>query len=322
MNTHISSANSLAWARRLKVRHLEYFLILRNAGTLSEAARALHMTQSAMSHWLNELETLLGVRLVVRGRRIRFTPEGEVLLRLATRLLGDIARTQDELELLAQGAPASLHVGSVTAGLAHLIPNSICSFQMQVPQIAIHMTEGAFSLLLERLEARELDIVVGSIDARAYAAGLAHEVLFEDRIVAIVGLQHPIRQKAKPLWSDLVPFPWIMPEKNTLMRNRLDTVLLENGGAGVRPRLETASIIIIETVLRQTDYVAVCSASLGAHLHRLGLVHALPLTAGFGPVGAVYRERDSHPVLGDFLAELRRQANTLRADESGLNLAL
>ena len=322
MNTHISSTAGIPWARRLKVRHLEYFLILKNAGTLSEAARTLHMTQSAMSHWLNELEALLGVSLVVRGRRIRLTSQGDVLLRLATRVVGDIARTQDELELLAQGAPASLHIGSVTAGLAYLIPNSICTFQMQAPEIAIHMTEGAFSLLLERLEARELDIVVGSIDARAYSAGLAHEVLFEDRIVAIVGLQHPIRKKEKPLWADLLDYPWIMPDKNTLMRNRLDTVLLENGGAGVRPRLETASIITIETVLRQTDYVAVCSASLGAHLHNLGLVHALPLTAGFGPVGAVYRERDSHAVLARFLAELRLQASQLKTTENYLNMGL
>lgn len=281
MNTHITTTKDISWARRLKVRHLEYFLILRRAGTLSEAARTLHMTQSAMSHWLNELEELLGVRLVVRGRKITFTPEGDVLLRLATRLIGDIARTQNELDLLAQGAPASLHVGSVTAGLAYLIPNSICTFQSAAPDIAIHMTEGAFSLLLEKLEARELDIVVGSIDSRAYAPGLTHEVLFEDRIVAIVGLAHPLCGKDNPAWEDLVQYPWIMPDKNTLMRNRLETVLLENGGAWIRPRLETASIITIEMILRQTNYVAVCSASLGAHLHEIGLVHALPLTAGF-----------------------------------------
>ncbi len=320
MNTHDMPSNNAAWARRLKIRHLEYFLILKQAGTLSEAARMLHMTQSAMSHWLTELEALLGVRLVERGRRLRLTPEGEALLRLATRVLGDIARTQDELDLLAQGAPGSFHVGSVTAGLAYLIPNSICTFQKQAPEIAIHMTEGAFSLLLERLEARELDVVVGSIDARAYAPGLTHEVLFEDRIVAIVGLHHVLREEPQISWADLVRYPWIMPEKTTLMRNRLDTVLLENGGAGVRPRIETASIVTIETILRQTDYVAVCSASLGAHLHALGLVHALPLTAGFGPVGVVYHERDPHPVMGRFLAELRLQANRLLENTGAASL--
>ncbi|MEG1770467.1 MAG: LysR family transcriptional regulator, partial [Comamonas sp.] len=40
------------WARRLKIKHLELFLSLDEAGTLTQAAARLHMTQSAMSHWL------------------------------------------------------------------------------------------------------------------------------------------------------------------------------------------------------------------------------------------------------------------------------
>ena len=51
-----------SWARRLKVRHLESFLVLEEAGTLTEAAARLHMTQSAMSHWLAELESVSGAR--------------------------------------------------------------------------------------------------------------------------------------------------------------------------------------------------------------------------------------------------------------------
>jgi len=300
--------DAVSWARRLKIRHLEYFLVLKNAGTLSEAARRLHMTQSAMSHWLTELEDLLGARLVVRGRRIRLTGEGEALQRLATRMLGDVVRTHEELLSLAEGAPASLNIGSVTAGIAYLLPGAICRFQEDQPDVSIHVTEAPFTPLLDRLATRDLDIVVGAMDGRAYAPGLAHEVLFEDRIVVIVGAAHPLAQVEKPVWADLVVYPWIMPEKNTLMRTRLDTALLENGGAGVRPRIETASVVTIETLLRQTQYVAVCSASLAKHLQELGLVRVLPLSTGFGPVGVVYREDDSRAATQAFIGMLRQQA--------------
>jgi DNA-binding transcriptional LysR family regulator len=309
VNPHSSSPDATGWARRLKIRHLEYFLILKDSGTLSEAASRIHMTQSAMSHWLGELESLAGVKLVQRGRQIKLTAAGEALRRLAVRVLGDVARTHDELEVIAQGATASLHIGSVTAGIAHLIPDAITQFQREHGNVQVRMSEGAFNLLLQGLEKRELDLVVGSIDARAYGENLLHEVLFEDSIVAIVGPQHSLaRKKARLDWPDLFAYPWIMPPRGTLMRSRLETVLLERGGAGIRPQVETASTITIESMLRQTDCVSVCSGSLGAHLHEVGVVRALPLTLPFGPVGAVIREGEDHPQVQQFLAVLRRQA--------------
>jgi DNA-binding transcriptional LysR family regulator len=297
VNPHSSAPDATGWARRLKIRHLEYFLILKESGTLSQAASRMHMTQSAISHWLGELESLAGVKLVLRGRQIKLTAAGEALRRLAVRILGDVARTHDELAVIAQGA------------IAHLIPNAITEFQRDHGNVQIRMSEGAFNHLLEGLEKRDLDLVVGSIDARAYGANLTHEVLFEDTIVAIVGRQHPLaRKKTRLYWSDLLPYPWIMPPRGTLMRSRLETVLLERGGAGIRPRVETASIITIESMLRQTECVSVCSGSLGAHMDEVGLVRALPLTVAFGPVGAVYRDGEDHPQVQHFLEALRQQA--------------
>ena len=310
MNPHTSRSDATQWARRLKIKHLESFLTLNECATLSEAAQRMHMTQSAMSHWLLELESVAGVKLVVRGRQIKLTPAGDALRRLAIRILGDVARTHEELDYIARGSAGSLQIGSVTAGLADLIPNAITAFQKIHPDVTIRLSEGVFNQLLEGLEKRDLDLVVGSIDARAYAPHLVHEVLFEDDIVAIVGPKHPLAKKQRLYWSDLVEYPWIMPPPNTLMRRRLETVLLERRGAGIRPRVETGSIVTIASILRQSDCVSVCSGSLGARLHEAGMVRALPLTEGFGPVGAVYRDAEKHPQLEAFLEALRRQGLT------------
>ncbi len=313
MEAHSFYATSTAWARSLKMRHLEYFLVLDSSATLSEAAQKLHMTQSAISHWLNELEAMAGMKLVQRGRRARLTPAGQALRQLAVRVLGDVARTHTELELLSAGSASSIRVGSVTAGLAYLLPRAICAFQARHPDVSIHITEAVFAQLLAQLEARDLDIVVGVMDARAHAPGLRHEVLFEDRTVAIVRPGHPLCTRPAVGWSDLLDYRWIMPAGQTMMRSQLDRVLLEHGGAGVLPAIETASVVTVESVLRRTDYVAVCSASLGRHLHQLGLVHALPLSTGFGPVGAVYREGEAQPRVVEFLQALR--ASALRVDD-------
>ncbi len=128
--------DAVAWARRLRMRHLESFLVLIDAGTLTLAADRLHMTQSAVSHWLGEMEELVGARLVLRGKQMRLTPAGEAVRKLALRVLGEVSRTNDELVSLERGEVSRLHIGSVTAGIAHLLPRAILAFQKDEGNVA------------------------------------------------------------------------------------------------------------------------------------------------------------------------------------------
>jgi DNA-binding transcriptional LysR family regulator len=295
------------------MRHLESFLILHDAGTLSAAAVRLHMTQSAMSHWLSEMEDLAGTKLVIRGRRVQLTPAGEAVRRLAIRVLGEVSRAHAELGSIAKWAVARLHLGSLIAGVAHLIPAAIVKFQQAHPNVSIQVTEGVFNTLLERLEAREFDLLVGSIDARAYGPHLTHEVLFEDAIALVVGTHHPLASADDLAWAQLFDFPWVMPPKETLMRTRLETVLLEHGAAGLQPRVETGSVIMIESILRRTDYVGVCSDTMARYLESRGLLRVLPVAdaESFGPVGAVWRQGGSDAVVHTFIEYLRAEAREM-----------
>jgi len=313
-----ATSDTVLWARRLKVRHLECFLILDESGTLSEAASRMHMTQSAMSHWLADLEAMAGVRLAERGRRVQLTPAGQALRRLAVRVLGDVARTHDELGAIAEGAVRSIHIGSVAAGISHVVPQAVASFQQARPEVVVRISEGVLDRLLEGLEKREMDLIVGSLDSRAYGPHLEHEVLFDDDMSIITGLHHPLAGRADVRWADLFDYPWAMPPQGTLMRARLDAVLLNRGGAGIRPRVETGSVITVESLLRQTDYIAAWPASLTRHLAALGLVHPLGLHDRFGPVGAVWRSGDRQPEVEQFMACLRAAAPGAVATEAAL----
>src|SRR5437667_10965508 len=125
------SSDTALWARRLRMRHLESFLVLHDAGTLTQAAQRLHMTQSAVSHWLSEMEDLVGARLVVRGKQVRLTAAGDAVRKLALRVLGEVNRTNDELLSIAKGEVARLHVGTVTAGGADLVGRTILAFHRE-----------------------------------------------------------------------------------------------------------------------------------------------------------------------------------------------
>ncbi|QNP49245.1 LysR family transcriptional regulator [Diaphorobacter aerolatus] len=289
--------DDMAWARRLKVKHLESFLVLDEAGTLTGAAARMHMTQSAMSHWLADLEELVGMQLVTRGRRVQLTPAGVLVKRLAISVLGDISRTHKELGAVAKGLTARLQIGSVWAGVARVLPQALAEFQMRYPHISVYMSESPFTNLLQGLANKELDVVVGSLDARAYGDQLEHRELFEDNVCLVVG-------KASRHWDndgtpvrlvDLQHDNWIMPPKGTLTRTQLDAALLDQGISWLQPKVETAAITTLQALMHTGDYVGVCSEAMARYQSALGSMKILPLDIQirFGPVGVVWN-RDNH----------------------------
>lgn len=303
------SYEQVAWARRLKIRHLESFLVLDDAGTLTEAAARMHMTQSAMSHWLADLEELVGMPLVTRGRRIQLTAAGVVMKRLAVSVLGDISRTQMELGAVAEGRTARLHIGSVWAGVARGVPAALAQFQALHPHVSVTVSESPFGHLLEGLENKQLDVVVGSLDARAHHPRLQHRELFEDNVCLVVG-------RASRFWSapgpvrlaDLLQESWIMPPKGTLMRSQLDTALLDSGVPWLLPKVETAAITTLQALVHQGDYVGVCSEAMAEYQAALGTLRILPLDRAirFGPVGVVWSRDNTAEAVQLFVEHITR----------------
>src|SRR5262245_7853366 len=81
-----------------EMRHLLLVRAIAKAGTLTQAGLDLHLTQSALSHQLRDIETRLGVRLFTRdGRRLTLTPAGQRLLRTADEVIGLVERSEDAI---------------------------------------------------------------------------------------------------------------------------------------------------------------------------------------------------------------------------------
>lgn len=88
-------------APRFSLRQLHYFVAIAEAGSLSEAASRLHVSQPGLSQALTDLEKALGIQLTVRRKAhgVTLTPSGEEFLRHARELL----RHSEELEFLTAG---------------------------------------------------------------------------------------------------------------------------------------------------------------------------------------------------------------------------
>lgn len=92
--------------------HLKILREIERQGSLTKAASALHLTQSALSHKIKNLESITGAALwSMDGRNIKLTQAGEYLLREAKRLLPQLERIDETLSQYARGEKGRLHIG-------------------------------------------------------------------------------------------------------------------------------------------------------------------------------------------------------------------
>lgn len=307
--------DAIAWARKLKLRHLEVLLVLCELRSITAAAKQLHMTQPAVSHWLADLEELVGEALFVRGRQLAPTPVGEVLRHHAERMLGDVSRVDSEIESVRSGLAGRVHVGSIISAAPSLIPQAITRIQRQSPKLRIQVTEATFEALLERLRKREVDVVIGPLDLRAHKSGFASELLIEDRVAVVVSPGHALARKRKATWEAAAQLPWIMPPVGTLMRQRLESAFHQAGVAVPQPRIETASLVMIQMLLGHGEYISVLAGSVAPLYCRLHLMDAVRLSpsVGFGDIGMLWDPASLDPKLETFMGALRAVGEALRA---------
>lgn len=98
---------------RLDLRHYETVVAIVEHGTMTEAARQLSVTQSAMSHRLAEAERRLGVKLFSRGpdRRLSPTTHGVAVQQAASRALGDLTRLEEALVVARSDVRTTVRIG-------------------------------------------------------------------------------------------------------------------------------------------------------------------------------------------------------------------
>src|SRR5438309_10835126 len=111
----------------LETRHLRLVAAVAEHGTLTRAGRVLHLTQSALSPQLLDLETRLGLPLFHRpGKRMVPTPAGEPLLAGARHALPPLSDVEEKMRPLASGPAAMLRVGTVCYTRYPRRPSSSC----------------------------------------------------------------------------------------------------------------------------------------------------------------------------------------------------
>jgi LysR family hydrogen peroxide-inducible transcriptional activator len=164
------------------LKQLQYLVALHEHGHFGKAADSCFVSQSTLSAGLRELESLLGVTLVERTRRVvRFTPLGNQVVAKAHRLL----REAEELSELVQshGAPLAgeLRMSVIPTIAPFLLPRILPRLRKERPQLKLFLREEPSAAAIESLHHGRADCVLLALP---YATGeVETEILFKDELL-------------------------------------------------------------------------------------------------------------------------------------------
>jgi len=287
--------------------------VLESTGSITAAAKAMNITQPALSHWLIDMEDLVGVPLFLRGRTLSLTDTGRVLWRYAQRVLGDTARTGEEVEAMKHGILGCLRVGTILSATPVLLPRAIAALHQRTPSVQIELAEGLLSPFIEQLKRRDIDLVIGPLDGRAYRSGLCTEWLMTDTFVVVARRGHPLTKLASPCWKDTESYPWILPPPNILSRSWLDQSFVQANMSPPRPQVETSSLVTLLSLLQERHYIATLTRSLAQLYEQLKLISIvrIPFELASGPVGMLWAADSPSVVLPMLRAILHEKAQDL-----------
>lgn len=155
----------------MEIRVLRYFLEIARQGSMTAAAEALHVSQSALSKQMKELESELGQKLFRRGSRsVSLTDAGMLLRRRAEDIVDMVDKTADEFGAMDDLQGGDVYLGCAESHLMAHIAGIIRDFRKQYPLFRYHIISGDRTVVLDRLDRGLLDfgVVVEVPDSDRY----------------------------------------------------------------------------------------------------------------------------------------------------------
>ena len=147
----------------VELRHLKTLSALRDADSLVEAAERVHLTQSALSHQIKDLEDRLNCSLFIRKTKpICFTSAGQRLLTLADEILPMIRNTERDIARLAGGEAGRLNLCIECHSCFDWLMPTIDHFRQHWPEVELDLSSGFSFQPLPALARGDLDLVITS----------------------------------------------------------------------------------------------------------------------------------------------------------------
>jgi LysR family hydrogen peroxide-inducible transcriptional activator len=211
----------------MELRHLEALLAIADEGSFTAAADALNTVQSNVSEQVRQLETELGVPLLVRSRRgAEPTEFGAVVLERARRIERELEFMRADLSMIQGLETGHARLGVVGTASRWLVPQLVAELRERAPGVSLRVNEGASERLFGEVVEGELAqaIVTEPVTDRR----LVLEHLLDEANVGIVSAGTELPPEPVPL-RVFAAMPLALPPERNPLRMEVETVAAERG---------------------------------------------------------------------------------------------
>ncbi len=253
----------------LSLRQLRAFDAVAREGSFTRAAQRLHLTQSALSVLVRELERELGVQLFDRHtRRVELADAGRDFLPSVRRVLNELTHGVDSVADLRDKKKGVLRVSAPQLMACTLIPRVIARYRGLYPEVDIRLQDTLPEHLLASVHDGDVELAVGP-DTGADDHGLVRTPLLRDRHWLICRADDPLAERHQLRWSDLGQHVFIAPTRDFVRRLRADLA------AHVQPLLDRSG----HEVSYMSTAIGLVAAGMGVTLCP---TYAEPLVKAYG----------------------------------------
>jgi len=262
----------------LETRDLRLVQAIAESGGATQAAKLLHLSQSAVSHQLRSLEERLGVELFRRqGGRLCITLAGEKLVELAQQVLLPLLRTELELKRGGFRERPKLRVATQCYTAYYWLPKALQALMAAHPEVELVLEGEIVGDAEEHLRDNRADVVLCVMPPAK--SSFTRLPLFKDELVLAVPRGHALARKKYVEGSDLSEETLIQNQTSAQERERVKRLLFGEHGRVKHVLRLPVTEAVLDLVQAGMGVSILASFALGARIQR-GELEAVRLTKG------------------------------------------
>jgi len=277
---------------RHELRHVRAFLKVAELESFTRAAAELHVSQSALTVQVKQLEDELGVLLFDRNKRgVAITAAGRDLLGPLQRLVLDTEAIVSYARDISAVRTGNISIAALPTIAANLLPRAMHAFLKTSPEVRITVRDVVADTVRELVAKRVVDFGLGT--ANRQDKDIQAKALYQDRLAAFLPAAHTLAKQAEITLRELAECELILPNRESSVRRMVETAM-------VRERIAMA-------LRHETNYMP---TALGMVRRGLG-VAILPELAADGNSKDVVRVPIQRPAMSRQISLLQRTDRTL-----------
>ncbi len=255
------------------LQDLRQFVLIAEAGSLSQAAEQAHTAVSAMSARLKGLEESFGVQLMLRSSKgVSLTPAGQRLLAHARELLEKVRLLESDMGDYAQQAKGLVRIAANTTAVTEYLPEALVSVMRQHAKLDISLMEAVSAEVVRSVREGRADL--GIFTPSLYTEDLQVLPFRSDFLVLITPQQHAWAQRAQIDFAQTLVADHVCLQRTAALFDFL-TQRARDEGLALRSRIHVAGFEAVARMVGQSVGVAIVPRSAALRLrgaHKLAVI--------------------------------------------------